>query len=110
VTTRRLLEGTLAGAGSVRHGYERAAKLTTPHAAEQLALLRGDITTVQEEFASQVKDNAYSFLSDSERRIAGVLGSYGLVIASADVAVSKVFFDEDELDTGWAARCASSRR
>jgi hypothetical protein len=99
VGVRRSLEGTIASAGSVRLGIERAAKLKSPHAAEQLRLLRGDIKTVQEEFATRVKDNAYSFLDDSERRIAAVLGSYGLVIAHADVAVTKVSFDEDELDT-----------
>jgi len=100
LTTRRLIEGTIAGAGSLWLGYERAAKGTSPHTAQQLGLLQSDIKFVQDEFASRVKDSAYAFLRDSERRIAAVLESYGLVIAkkSADIAVHKVFFDEDELD------------
>jgi hypothetical protein len=100
LTTRSLIEGTIATAGSLWLGYDRAAKGTSPHTAEQLGLLQSDIKFVQDEFASRVKDNAYAFLRDSESRIAAVLESYGLVIAkqSADIAVHKVFFDEDELD------------
>jgi hypothetical protein len=95
---RKWIEGTIATAGSLRLGSERAAKSKSPHNAEQMQLLRGDIKFVQEQFASRVRTNAYAFLDDSERRIASVLRSYGLVTAAAGAAVSKVFLSEGELD------------
>ena len=95
---RRWLEGTVATAGSLRLGFERASKSKSPHNAEQTQLLRGDIKDVQDEFVSRLKSNTDEFLDDSEARIASVLQSYGLVIAAADSAVKTVFLYESELD------------
>jgi hypothetical protein len=95
---RKWTEGQIASAGSVRLGFERAAKSKSPHAAEQARLLQQDIKVVQEEFKDKVKHNAYKLLDESERRIKHVLRGYGLVTARADEAIEKVFMYEGEVD------------
>src|SRR3712207_244596 len=95
---RRWIEGTIAGAGSVRLGFERTAKSSSAHHGEQAALLRQDIKTVQEEFASALEQNARNMLDDSQQRIEQVLRGYGLVTAYAEDAVSHVFMWEGDLD------------
>lgn len=95
---RKWIEGNIASAGSVRLGFERTAKSSSPHYGQQAALLRQDIKTVQEEFVSALKRNAHDMLDDSQRRIENVLKGYGLVTASADDAVRQVFMWEGDLD------------
>jgi hypothetical protein len=97
---RKRIEGTIASAPSIWHGFKRAEQSArSPHYHQQATLLKRDIEIVQDEFRDRARENALSLLDSSQRRVETMLKSYGLVTAFADEAIKKVSVYGGELET-----------
>ena len=87
---RQYALGLVATRGVWRGLHYASEHARRPLAKQQVALVRGDIKTVQAEFRERVRENAFALLDDSQSRISEMLKAYGLTTAYAGDFVTKV--------------------